>query len=224
MCGRIAIIYDIHFIREVFRVTLDGLADHRPRYNVPPTALVPVVTSEGGVRSLEPMRWGLISAWSKDDKPGYSTFNARADTIAVKPAFRSAWTAKRRCLIVAGEFYEWRKSDRQPYFIALGNRQPMAMAGLWEEWTPPAGETVRLCAVITTEANALMAGLHDRMPVILGPEDWASWLGEEPLDDPAALLRPFPPERMTLWPVDRRVGNVRNDDPALIEPVRVASL
>jgi putative SOS response-associated peptidase YedK len=110
----------------------------------------------------------------------------------------------------------------QRFFIALGNRQPMAMAGLWEEWKPQSGDKLRSCAVITTEA--LMAGVHDRMPVILGPEHWASWLGEEPLDDPAALLKPFPPERMTMWPVDRRVGNVRNDDPALIEPVRVASL
>jgi putative SOS response-associated peptidase YedK len=115
MCGRIAIFYDIGFIREVFRVTQDRRADDRPRYNVPPTALVPVVTSDGGARSLEPIRWGLIPAWAPDGKPGYSTFNARADSVAAKPAFRSAWTAKRRCLIVADGFYEWRKSDRQPY-------------------------------------------------------------------------------------------------------------
>jgi putative SOS response-associated peptidase YedK len=224
MCGRIAVIYDIHFIREVFRVTQDRLGDGQPRYNVPPTALVPVVTSDGGARTLEPMRWGLIPSWSKDDKPGYSTFNARADSVAVKPAFRSAWKAARRCLIVAGGFYEWCKSDGQPYFIALGNRQPMAMAGLWEEWKPPAGDTVRSCTVITTEANALMHAVHDRMPVILGPEHLTSWLGEEKLDDPATLLKPFPPERMTVWPVDRRVGNVRNDDPSLMKPVHDASL
>jgi putative SOS response-associated peptidase YedK len=170
------------------------------------------------------MRWGLIPALAKDASTGYSTFNARADSVAAKPAFRPAWSAKRRCLIVADGFYEWRKSDRQPYFTALGNRQPMAMAGLWEEWAPHGGEPVRSCTVITTEANALMEAVHDRMPVILGPEHWTSWLGEETLDDPASLLKPFPPERMAMWPVDRRVGNVRNDDPALIEPVRDTSL
>jgi putative SOS response-associated peptidase YedK len=221
MCGRLKTPGELNEIKLQLQIE-DLLLDYAPRYNVPPTALVPVVTSANGSRQMSQMRWGLIPSWAKDDKNGYATFNARADTVASKPAFRAAWKAGRRCLIIADGFYEWRKADKQPYFIALGNRQPMTFAGLWEEWQPPDGPSLRSCTIITTDANTLVGEVHDRMPVIIGPENWAAWLGEERCD-PAALLKPFPPERMTLWPVSKRVGNVKNSDAGLIERVEVAS-
>lgn len=221
MCGRIKTPNELNEIRIQLQVE-DLLLDYAPRYNLPPTALVPVVTSANGKRVMSQMRWGLVPSWAKDDKNSYATFNARADSIATKPAFRPAWKAGRRCLVIADGFYEWRKSDKQPYFITLGNRQPMTFAGLWEEWKPASGPALRSCTVITTEANSLVAGVHDRMPVIIGPEHWGTWLGEEPCD-PAALLQPFPPERMTMWPVSKRVGSVKNNDPALTDRVNLAS-
>lgn len=201
------------------KIAIDRTHAYNPRYNAAPTTPVPIVTSDNHERTLEMMRWGLVPSWARDMKSGYATFNARADGVAVKPAFRSAWKAGRRCLILADGFYEWRKTDKQPFFITLGNRQPMTMAGLWETWGPAGVEPVRSCTVITTDANALIRDIHDRMPVIIGPEDWAAWLGEEPPSDPAILLKPFSPERMILWPVDRRVGNVNNDDPSLTDRV-----
>lgn len=184
--------------------------------------MVPVVTSANGERSIEWMRWGLIPSWAKEDKISYSTFNARADGVATKPAFRGAWKAGRRCLIVTDGFYEWRKGDKQPFCIALGNKEPMMMAGLWETWRPKEGDPIKSCTIITTEPNSLIAPLHDRMPVILGLEDWAPWLGEEPIADPASLLKPFPAERLTMWPVDKRIGNVKNQGRELAEPVPLA--
>ena len=220
MCGRVKLPEDVSLTKELLKIQWDRLRDYEPRYNVPPTTMVPVVTSASGERSLESMRWGLIPAWARDAKNLYSTFNARADTVATKPTFRDAWKSGRRCLIVTDGFYEWRKTDKQPFCIAIGNKQPMLMAGLWEEWKPKGGEAVRSCTIITTAANAFMADIHDRMPVIIGAEDWAAWLGEELLADPAALLKPFPPERMTHWPVDKRVGSVKNQGPELAEPLK----
>lgn len=220
MCGRIKTPDEINDIRIAMNITIDRTNAYSPRYNVAPTTPVPVVTSTNHERALEMMRWGLVPSWAGDMKSGYATFNARADSVASKPAFRSAWRAGRRCLVLADGFYEWRKTDKQPFFITLGNRQPMALAGLWDIWKPTAGDAVHSCTVITTDANALIRDIHDRMPVILGPEDWAAWLGEDPASDPASLLKSFPPERMMLWPVNKRVGNVKNDDASLI--VRVS--
>lgn len=198
--------------------------EDRPRYNIAPTTRVPVITLADGKRSLELMRWGLVPSWAKDLKISYSTFNARADTVATKPAFRAAWKAGRRCLIVTDGFYEWRKSDKQPFCIALGNRQPMLMAGLWETWKPKDGEPVKSCTIITTEPNKLVGELHDRMPVIIGDEDIPAWLGEEPITDPVSLPKPFPAERLTMWPVSKAVGNVKNQGANLAEPVSVKAL
>jgi putative SOS response-associated peptidase YedK len=152
-------------------------------------------------------------------KLGFASFNARAETVETRPGFRDAWKRGQRCLVIADGFYEWRKPDKQPFFVSLGNKQPMTFAGLWDQWKPKDGEPVRSCTIITTEANDMMAPIHDRMPVILGAEDWAAWLGEEPLEHPITLLRPFPPERMTMWPVSKAVGNVTNQGAELAEPV-----
>jgi putative SOS response-associated peptidase YedK len=221
MCGRVELPRDIREILRLLKIAHDRSGLWPRRHNVPPTTPVPVAISQAGERSLELMRWGLVPAWARDLKIGFSSFNARADSLTEKPAFRDAWRAGRRCLVVTAAFYEWRKTDKQPFAVALGNGGPMLMAGLWEEWRPRGGEALRSCTIITTEANAAMREIHDRMPVILDQEDWAGWLGEAPLPEPMALLKPYPAERMSLWPVDKRVGNVKNEGAELIEKIAV---
>ena len=171
------------------------------------------------------MRWGLVPFWAKDLKVGFSNINAKAEGIEGKPAFREAFQ-RRRCLVPVDNFYEWKKTatGKQPYAIALADRKLMALAGLWENWRSPAGEWVRSFAIVTTTPNELCAELHNRMPVVLSADEWSEWLGEEPVD-PArlkGLLAPYPAEEMACWPVSTRVGNVKNNDPSLIEPVGLA--
>jgi putative SOS response-associated peptidase YedK len=164
----------------------------------------------------------LVPFWAKDIKVGFSDINAKAEGIEGKPAFREAFQ-RRRCLVPVDNFYESAKTatGKQPYAIALADRRLMALAGLWETWRSPAGERVRSFAIITTTPNELCAGLHNRMPVILNPNKWPVWLGEEPADPSRlkALLAPYPSEEMMCWPVSTRVGNVKNNDLSLIEPV-----
>lgn len=224
MCGRARLPDDVSELKQDLRIAWDKLGDYRPRWNAAPTSDLPVVTSSASGRTLEVMRWGLIPSWAKDSKIGRTTFNARAEGIDSKPAFRGAWQAGRRCLVVADGYYEWRRADRQPFAMALGNRGLMTFAGLWDFWRAPDGSTITSFTIVTTRANALAATIHDRMPVILTPDCWPAWLGETGAtqDQLKAMLRPYPPERMALWPVDRRVGNVRNDSPDLFEPVRAA--
>jgi len=222
MCGRASLPNDVSELKQDLRIEWDKLGDYRPRWNAAPTTDLPVVTAAAGGRTLEVMRWGLIPSWAKDSKIARSTFNARAEGIDTKPAFRNAWKAGRRCLVIADGYYEWRQTDRQPFALALGNRGPMSFAGLWDHWRAPDGNIVKSFTIITTRANEIAAAIHDRMPVILAPDCWASWLGETSAtpDRLKAMLRPYPSERMTLWPVHRRVGNVRNEGPDLFEPVR----
>lgn len=217
MCGRVRLPTDyselkINAVKDFYR----DLKDQR-RFNVPPTSIVPALISQKGQRTVEAMRWGLVPSWSKEEKSVFATFNARADGVDVKAAFRGAWRAGQRCLIITDGFYEWRKGDKQPFAISLGNQSPMLMAGLWDEWC---GQ--KTCTIITTDANDLLAPIHDRMPVIVDSDDWPAWLGETgaPLDQAKAMLRPFPPERMTLWPVDKKVGNVKNEGPELAEKIQ----
>ena len=145
--------------------------------------------TQGGERISEIMRWGLIPHWAKDIKVGYSTFNARADTVSTKPASRDAWRKGRRCLVVTDGFYEWRKSDKQPFAVGMADDELMVMAGLWEEWTSPDNERIKSCTVITCEPNEIIGTLHDRMPVILEEKDWPKWLGEEEATE-AELMAP----------------------------------
>jgi putative SOS response-associated peptidase YedK len=158
-------------------------------------------------------------------KVGFANINAKAEGIEIRPAFREAlqW---RRCLVPVDNFYEWKKTatGKQPYAIALADQRLMAMAGLWENWRSSAGEWVRSFAIITTTPNELCAELHNRMPVVLGPETWPAWLGEEPADarQLKAMLAPYPSDGMVFWPVSQRVGNVENNDPSLIEPIVLA--
>jgi putative SOS response-associated peptidase YedK len=168
-------------------------------------------------------------------KRRFANINAKAEGIESKPAFRKAFE-RRRCLVPVDSFYEWRKTatGKQPYALALADRGIMALASLWENWRSPggpprsrsgaAGEWVRSFAIITTTPNELCAKIHNRMPVILKPEAWPAWLGEEPADAPQlkALLAPYPSDGMIAWPVSARVGNVRNNNPSLIEPIAAA--
>jgi len=223
MCGRASLPNDVSELKQDLRIEWDKLGDYRPRWNAAPTSDLPVVTSSPDRgRTLEVMRWGLIPSWAKDSKIARSTFNARAEGIGSKPAFRNAWKAGRRCLVAADGYYEWRQKDKQPFAMALGNRGLMTFAGLWDLWSAPDGATIKSFTIITTRANDLAASIHDRMPVILPPSCWPEWLGEIDAtpDQLQAMLSPYPSERMTMWPVDRRVGNVRNDSPDLFEPIR----
>jgi putative SOS response-associated peptidase YedK len=227
MCGRVRLPQDYSEIK--IRLRFDDRApapNLRASWNIAPTQdlLTAVRDPAGGARSPVLMRWGLVPSWAKDIKIGVATFNARADTLTAKPAFRGAWRAGRRCLVVTDGFYEWRRGDKQPFAIARSDAPFTVMAGLWEDWRSPAGERIRSCTIITTESNALIAPLHDRMPVLLAEADWPLWLGETPADEAAlrALLRPYPSEQMTLWPIGRAVGNVRNDGPELVAPAPAA--
>jgi putative SOS response-associated peptidase YedK len=221
MCGRAKLPDDVSEIKLDLKIDWDEIADYRPNWNAAPTSKLPVVVSSGGMRKLTLMRWGLVPFWAKDIKIGSSTFNARADGIDTRPAFRAAWKEGRRCLVIADGYYEWRDADKQPFAVALGNRGPMTFAGLWDRWQMPDGNTLKSFTIITTQANDVLVPLHGRMPVLLAPGRWAQWLGEMPATDAdlKAMLKPYPGEAMTFWPVDRRVGNVRNNSPDLFTPL-----
>jgi putative SOS response-associated peptidase YedK len=221
MCGRAKLPEDVSEIKLDLKIDFDETADYRPRWNAAPTSQLPVVISNLRQRTLTLMRWGLIPAWAKDIKIGHSTFNARAEDIANRPAFRGAWRAGRRCLVVADGYYEWRDSDRQPFAVALGNRGPMTFAGLWDVWNAPDGKPLKSFAIVTTQANEFLKPLHDRMPVLLAPGCWAAWLGDiaAPEGDLKSMLKPYPDRGMAFWPVDKRVGNARNDSPDLFAPL-----
>ena len=230
MCGRAKLPDDVSEIKLDLKIDFDEIGDYRPRWNAAPTSSLPVVVSRNGERTLTSMRWGLVPSWAKDIKIGYSTFNARAEGIDTRPAFRGAWKAGRRCLVIADGYYEWRAADRQPFAVGLSNRGPMTFAGLWDLWrtadatadaATAAAKPLKSFAILTTKANEALRTLHDRMPVLLAPENWPAWLGEIPATESAlkAMLKPYPSEAMAYWPVDRRVGNVRNDSPDLFAPL-----
>jgi putative SOS response-associated peptidase YedK len=223
MCGRYVISSPAETIRDLFEA-MGPLPNLRPRYNVAPTDPVPVVLldRETKARKLDTLRWGLIPYWAKDIKIGATMINAKAETVAEKPAFREAFQS-RRCLIPADAFYEWQKLDaktKQPYAIVMKERSVFGFAGLWERWKDRAnGEIVRSFSIITTEPNEVCAPIHDRMPVIVPPDDYGKWLGEVETDPVRLLgmLKPYPAERMEAYKVGPRVGNVKNDDPGLVE-------
>jgi putative SOS response-associated peptidase YedK len=227
MCGRDRLSSDVSEIKLVFRIPPDRPRPNiAPSWNVAPTDPLPITRYDAKEhqRSLDVMRWGLVPFWAKDIKVGFANINAKAEGIEKKPAFREAFR-QRRCLVPVDNFYEWGKtpSGKQPYAIGLKGGGLMALAGLWENWRSPAGERVRSFAIVTTEPNELCAQLHNRMPVVLAPATWPAWLGEEPTDGAhlKALLAPYPSDGMVCWPVRPRVGNVKNNDPSLIEPIVV---
>ncbi len=225
MCGRGRLTSDVTEMSAMFDIAPGSpLPNLRPNWNLAPTEDIAIVRHHPTqkVRRLDAARWGLIPSWARDIKIGFTTFNARGESLEERATFRDAFRA-RRCLIPLDGFYEWKKlgpKEREPYAIALRAGGMMALAGLWEIWRSPSGENVRSATIVTGPANPLLAPLHERMPVILPPAAWSAWLGEEPAGAEAlkALLAPYPAEKMALWPVDKRVGSVKNNDPSLIDP------
>src|SRR5512135_2638947 len=213
MCGRFVLKAPFNDLVRLYGLTNN--VNLEPRYNIPPTEDVAVVRSREGSRTLDMLRWGLVPWWAKDLKVSFSNINAKSETVAEKPAFRDAFK-ERRCIIPADGFYEWKKLDgktKQPYAIVMKDRSLFGFAGLWERWKDKAsGEVVRSCTIITTTPNEVCAPIHDRMPVIVAPEDYGKWLGEDEADPVRLLqmLKPFPAEAMVAFPVDARVGNVKN--------------
>ena len=228
MCGRVNLEGDFSQLKTTFNVPDDYPAsNYAPSWNGAPTDKLPIVryNAKDGHRTLDLMRWGLVPYWAKDLKIGFSTINAMAETVDTKPVFREAF-ARRRCLVPIEAFYEWKKlgpKEKQPYALALAGGGFMTLAGLWENWKSPGGEWVRSFTIITTTPNELCGQIHDRMPVILPQAAWSTWLGEEVAapEQLKALLAPYPADDMTMWPVSTRVGNVRNNDPSLIEPIQL---
>ena len=190
-----------------------------PRYNVCPTDPVAVIIAAQGRRRLGPMRWGFIPRWYKTPTDGPLLFNARAETIAEKPAFRDA-VRRRRCLIPASGFYEWTKEGetRLPWYITRTDAEPMVFAGIWQSWQGPEGLRVASCAIVTTAATHEMAQLHDRVPVALDPADWPLWLGEAG-HGAAPLLQPPPEGALAFRRVGTGVNSNRAEGPELIEPL-----
>jgi putative SOS response-associated peptidase YedK len=203
-------------------------ANLAPSFNVAPQSFQPVVRLNGetGERELTVMRWGLVPFWSKDGKASFSTINAKSETVATSPAFREAWKT-RRCLVPADFFYEWQKLDektKQPFAIAMKGDGMFAFAGLWETWKDKTtGQKLRTYTVLTTDPNELMEPIHNRMPLIIQPQDYERWMASaDPAHLPVDLLRPYPAEEMKAWKVGKTVGNTRNNDATLVEPLKEA--
>lgn len=214
MCGRFAFYSPSEAAAALFGVTSSPQV--QPRYNIAPTQAVAAVRNGDEGYELALLRWGLVPFWAKDPSIGNRMINARAETVAEKPAYRAAFR-HRRCVVLADGFYEWRKQGdaKTPYFISLASGEPFALAGLWENWTDKeSGESLQTTTLITTEANAFMRTLHHRMPVVLEPCAANEWLGGsvQPLEQ-AADRTP----RLRAWPVDRRVNNARNEGAELID-------
>ena len=222
MCGRFVFYSDPQFMREQYGFD-EGRIEFRPRYNIAPTQQVVTITNDG-TRRVELMRWGLVPFWAKELKVGYRMINAVGETLATKPAFRAAFK-KRRCLILADGFFEWRKDGKLkiPTYIYLKSREPFAFAGLWETWKSPEGETVKSCTIVTTKPNEFMEPIHNRMPIILSSETeplWIDPLSENP-DILQPLLQPSPAEQMESYQVSSYVNSPRNEGPECIKPLMI---
>jgi putative SOS response-associated peptidase YedK len=220
MCGRVAVKYDADWLRRRFG-TVNPPINFPPNYNGAPTEQLPVVRLKDGKRHLDLLRWGLVPPFAKDLKFGSKCINARAETVTTQPAFRDAYR-QRRCLVPVSAFYEWKGEGKakQPYAIGPAHDEALTLAGLWDRWKSPEGEWIVTCAIVTGAPNATMAALHNRMPVILGEDDWPVWLGERD-GDTKALLRPCPDNWLKIWPVSTAVNSVKNKGTELLDPVAV---
>jgi len=219
MCGRFAMFAPLAEIVRQFDVSAD--TSFEPRYNIAPTQSVATIRAdEQGLRSLDLLRWGLVPHWAKDVGIGNRLINARAETVAEKPAFRQAFS-RRRCLVLASGFYEWGQTPagKSPFFMSPGNGECLAFAGLWEQWRGDGEAILETCVIITTAANAKLAKVHERMPAILAADAQALWLaGVTPAKERLELLRPAPEHQLEVRQVRRIVNNPRNEGVELIEP------
>jgi len=223
MCGRYALTSDGRKLARVFDAQLN--APRQARYNIAPSQPVPVVRDDrdAGSRRLDMVRWGLVPRWADDPAIGHRMINARAESAATKPAYRAAMKY-RRCLVPADAFYEWKKlptGRKQPHAIRMADGSPFAFAGLWEHWQDANGNELETCTILTTEANELLAQLHERMPVILPAEHYDPWLDPslQDADRVTPMLTPYPAEFMIDYPVSPRVNSPQHDDPTCLEPV-----
>jgi putative SOS response-associated peptidase YedK len=222
MCGRFALYTDPIALAKQFQA--ENVPELQPNYNVAPSQAIPIIRNEQGHRLFAMARWGLIPSWAKDIKIGYNTINARADTVAEKPSFRSAFQ-RRRCLIPADGYFEWQEIPdskiKQPWYISLKNQEPMALAGLWEHWQGSDGSEIESCTIIVTAGNELMQPIHDRMPVILSTETWDTWLDAANTNKQGlqTLLNQYPADEMTAWPVGTVVNSPRHNGEVCISCV-----
>ena len=225
MCGRYRLSRRKQLVEEYFDAVGDE-EDWIPRYNIAPTQPVPVIRQHPTAprRDLSAMGWGLIPSWSKEAASAAAMINARSETAAHLPAFRDAFRS-RRCLVPADGFYEWQRRGgaRQPFCFEVNGGELFAFAGLWEGWREPRGKWIRTCTILTTQANAVTAAVHDRMPVILDPADYDLWLDPALKDTPTLteLLRPLAANLMRCYPVSSRVNHVQNDDEDCSKPVEL---
>lgn len=226
MCGRLTLFAPPDELERIF--SLAAVPALEPRYNIAPSQQIAAVRlpPEGGPRELVFLKWGLVPGWAGDPLIGNQLINARSETAAEKPSFSEAFHS-RRCLIPASGFYEWQRTHwgKQPFFVRLRNEEPLAIAGLWESWEREGTELIETCTILTTEANSAMHPIHDRMPVIVEPSDFALWLDSDPANTPtrANLLRPLSSEKMHIYPVSTLVNSPDNDSPECVERVSPAS-
>jgi putative SOS response-associated peptidase YedK len=224
MCGRFTNRYTWAELVRLYRLTgSPPVSNFPPRYNIAPTQNSFVVRLKDGNRELADLRWGLVPFWADDLKIGSRMINAQSETCATKPAFRRAFES-RRCLVVADGFYEW-PTRQTPRLITLKDTEPFSFAGLWESWRPKEGNKVETFTILTTTSSEFMVEIHNRMPVMLAQDAWSTWLGETDAtaEQLLTLCRPFPSDRMTSWAVSPRVGNVKNEDARLVEPLPEAA-
>jgi len=236
MCGRFTLATPASEWAALFR--LDEIPDVEPRFNIAPTQDVAVVRAPAGLREhpglhlappgspvpreIATMRWGLIPRWAREIGSGQPLINARSETVAEKPSFRDSYR-ERRCLVVADGFYEWQAAGRhkQPYWIGLPGGQPFGFAGLWDRWKAEDGHTIESCTILTTDANESLRALHDRMPVIVAPEQFDMWMDPDTIPwELEPLLSPYPGDDVEFYPVTTRVNYVANDDALCMEPMQ----
>ncbi len=219
MCGRYTLATPVERLSEEFGFE-NSSVELPQSYNVAPTQGVAAVLEEDGERHLEMLRWGLIPPWADDPQIGSRMINARSETAPEKPSFRRAFR-ERRCLIPADGFYEWQRTNgaKQPFYIHMEDGRPFAFAGLWESWGKGGEGEVRTCVILTTEANAVVGEIHERMPVIVAPDAYDVWLDPaSERDELTGLLVPYPEDGMEAYPVSRFVNSPSNNDPRCVEP------
>jgi putative SOS response-associated peptidase YedK len=223
MCGRFALQQNAAMLREWYETEVVRLPDFAPRYNIAPSSSVVAIRASETGRAATMMRWGLIPSWAKDPGALPMLHNARGETLTEKPLFRQAFR-RRRCLIPASGFYEWKavpgQRSKQPFYISFKDGSPMSFAGMWDRYRDAEGVLTESCTIVTTEANAVLEPIHHRMPLILDRPAWELWLSAEA--DEAALLRlvrPHDTEGMQVWGVSHAVNKVANDTAALVQPI-----
>ncbi|MCD4657801.1 MAG: SOS response-associated peptidase [Planctomycetes bacterium] len=226
MCGRFALINKLVQLKEEFAVE-DPTFELMPNYNVAPSQIIIAVVRDEGKNKFAKFRWGLIPFWAKDKNIGYKLINARSETIAEKNSFKHAFK-KRRCLIVASGFFEWKKVGKHkiPMYITMKSRKPLSFAGLWENWRSPEGEEIKSCTILTTNTNNLMEPIHNRMPAIMPVENREQWLDNSHFDDAklSQSLVPYPDDEMEAWEVSKLVNSPMNNSEKNVKPVKPSNL